>query len=73
MSRRRTRTVVTRYALATCAVAVVVCVVAAVVGHGRNVPLILLAAPVVGLLGATALAGARSSDGDKRPPSDPSA
>lgn len=51
------------HVLGTCAAAALVCLVAIALGHGRNVPLILLAAPVVGLLSATSLRWAHRSDG----------
>ncbi|MCL3778081.1 MULTISPECIES: hypothetical protein [unclassified Actinomyces] len=61
---RRARSTAVRHVLATCAVAAVVCVVAAALGRDDNIPLILLAAPVLGLLSAAARTWARRSDGE---------
>lgn len=44
-----------RLVLATVIVAAVVCGISAALGHGDNIPLILLAAPIVGVLDATAI------------------
>ncbi|SDN00198.1 hypothetical protein SAMN04487766_11084 [Actinomyces ruminicola] len=44
-----------RHVLATVIVAAGVCGISAALGHGDNIPLILLAAPIVGVLDATAI------------------
>ncbi|PHP53768.1 hypothetical protein BW737_000430 [Actinomyces ruminis] len=58
----------TLHVLATFIVAVVVCGVFAALGRGDNIPLVLVAAPIVGVLdaGALKLRHNHDVDGDRR-------